>query len=97
MNCHGAVIDEEISSFLWVRDVFDLKEGQRKTIHNMPSIKLLLSQGGLKDVVGILFDLLHDNGMAAVFTIGRYIYYPSTRQEYGTYFKSKKCLKLYKQ
>ena len=78
MNGHGVVIDEEISSFLWVRDVFELEEGQRKTIHNMPSIKLPLSEGGLKDVVGILFDLLHDNGMAAVFTIGRYIFYPST-------------------
>jgi hypothetical protein len=74
INGEGVVIHEAISSFLWVKEVFNLEEGYKRIENRMPLVTLPLSPYGLKDVVEALFKLLHDNSMAAVFTIGRYIY-----------------------
>ena len=44
-----------------MKEVFKLEEGHRKIVNNMPVVKLPLSQTSLKDVVAILFEMLHDN------------------------------------
>lgn len=66
-------MNEESSSFVWVKAIFDGEEGtkrrQKLTIH-LPSIKLPLNPFALSNVVKSFINTLHCNATAGVFTVG---------------------------
>ena len=76
LNEHGEVVTEAESYITWVKA---LSETGSKTTKGLPSVELPLSSFALCDVVKSLFSLLHDNGPAAVFTIGTYFSHHSNK------------------
>ena len=72
LNSEGQIIDVEISSFVWVKDIFDKLEenGNKREKCALPLVNLPLSSLAVGYVVDALFQILHDNAMAGVFTIG---------------------------
>ncbi len=68
----GSIVEDQTSTFIWVRDVFLLEVGGSKKIEQwpLPSVKQLLYSYALRDVVKSLYLTLHDNAMAGVFTTG---------------------------
>lgn len=68
----GTMISDDMSSFIWAKEVFQMEEGGGKKMDHcpLPVVKLPLYSYALIDVVKALFATLHDNSMAGVFTIG---------------------------
>ena len=63
---------EQDQEILWINAVFEMEEGYRKEhCSPLPKICLPLCSLTLGDVVGSLKDIIHDNFMAGVFTIGK--------------------------
>ena len=75
LNSEGQIIDVEISSFVWVKDIFDKLEenGNKREKCALPLVNLPLSSLAVGYVVDALFQILHDNAMAGVFTIGIFV------------------------
>ena len=77
MNGDGEVVNEEVTSIIWVQSIFYVdKHGlgtnrKLKSASYMPSIKLPLSSLSLGEVVKSLLNVIHNNGTAGVFTIGK--------------------------
>ena len=69
LNDNGEVVNEEDTFITWVKDIFELGHRSAKIL---PRVQLPLSSLALGDVVKSLFSTLHNNGPAAVFTIGMY-------------------------
>ena len=102
MNGDGEVVNEEVTSTIWVQSIFDADEHglgnsrKRKLARNVPSIKLPLSSLALGEVVQLLLNVIHNNGTAGVFTIGKFCCFCaldlSTRVRFASLILS---LKLY--
>ena len=68
----GTLTNPESSSIIWIQELFDLEEGRRKDLWGpLPTVKLPLRSHALRQVVKALIDIVHDNSMAAIFTIGK--------------------------
>ena len=73
LNGDGTLTNPETSSFMWVKQVFSMEENGRRKEHTVgptPDIRLRLYGHVLHDVVKGLIKTVHDNTMAAIFTIG---------------------------
>lgn len=73
INSEGGITNSEESSFLWVQEAFNMFEDGAKTRNQtgpMPVVKLPLYGYALTDVINSLINVVHDNTMAAIFTIG---------------------------
>ena len=68
-----------MTSIVWVQSIFDADENglgtnrKRKSARYMPRIKLPLSSLVLGEVVQLLLNVIHDNGTAGIFTIGKFV------------------------
>ena len=72
IDSSGIVIRKQDQEILWINEVFEMGEGYRKeNCSPLPKICLPLCSLTLGDVVGSLKDIIHDNFMAGVFTIGK--------------------------
>ena len=72
IDSSGAVVRKQDQEILWINAVFEMEEGYRKEPCSLlPKICLPLCSLTLGDVVGSLKDIIHDNFMAGVFTIGK--------------------------
>ena len=70
----GIVTNPEASSILWVQEVFDMEDGgklkKKDQTGPLPAVRLPLYGYSLRDVIEALVNTVHDNTMAAIFTIG---------------------------
>ena len=78
LNGDGEIVNEEVTSTIWVQTIFDADEHglgngrKRKSVRYMPSIKLPLNSLALGEIVKLLLNVIHNNGTAGVFTIGKF-------------------------
>lgn len=74
LTAEGDITNHEASSILWVQEVFNMEEGgkmhKKDQTGPLPSVKLPLYSYSLRDVIKALINTVHDNTMAAIFTIG---------------------------
>ena len=75
----GQIVNKEVTSTVWVQSIFDADENglgnnrKQKSARYMPRIKLPLSSLVLGEVVQLLLNVIHDNGTAGIFTIGKFV------------------------
>ena len=68
----GTLTNPETSSIIWKQEVLEMEEGRRKDLWGpLPSVKLPLRSHALHEVVKAPIDIVHDNSMSAIFTIGK--------------------------
>ena len=73
LNGEGDLVDEEVSSFVWEKAIFNGEEGTKKrekSASHLPSIKLPLDPFASSNVVQSFINTLHCNATAGVFTVG---------------------------
>ena len=76
LAANGWVTTAESTSILWVKEVFNIEEGKRRDQAGcLPSIRLPLYGHALYQVIKALLNTVHDNLMAAIFTIGMTFYH----------------------
>lgn len=79
LNGDGEIVSKEVTSTVWVQSIFDADENglgtnrKRKSARYMPRVKLPLSSLVLGEVVQLLLNVIHDNGTAGIFTIGKFV------------------------
>ena len=79
LNGDGEIVSKEVTSTVWVQSIFDADENglgtnrKRKSACYMPRVKLPLSSLVLGEVVQLLLNVIHDNGTAGFFTIGKFV------------------------